>query len=604
MNYLRILLLISMVTFSTAYGSEGTSNTGIDVNNTAPVADAGPNQLVATAATVTLDGSGSFDADGDALIYYWKFISKPAQSSASLSSATTVSPTFTADVEGRYVVGLVVHDGTVRSNVDSVIIMATNTAPVADAGANQLVATAATVTLDGSGSFDANGDALIYYWKFISKPVQSSASLSSATTVSPTFTADVKGKYVLALVVYDGTVKSDPDSVIIMATTAFPANLTIDNPALQKVIASTFDDTPYSPPIDIQGVIDAGGLTVTVPYTVVNAPVTLPAYSTSVTLDASVTEDDEAGIIATFAWEEQTDMPVGSGTFTATITIDDSGAGIPDNTYNAKKLDIQDDIAGVVAATFPYATDDVGGTGTLTLKIMPGIPDRMFGRADNTGDDTTHEFLYLPVTNTTTGKTWLSNNLGANYANINSSAFDITQQATASNDYNAYGSLFQWGRKADGHELITWTDGATGAGVNGTTTTNSDDPTDALFILETSSPHDWRVTQDDMLWASESSANNVCPVGYRVPTSGELDEERVSWGSNDAAGALASMLVLPVPGYRSHFYGMVFYEGTSGYYWGSTVSGTYAQRLRFHGWNAYMYDDNRAHAFTVRCLKD
>jgi len=222
MKQIKKILIAGIIILTAATGSMG---------NTAPVAEAGANQSVATAATVTLDGSGSFDADGDALIYRWKFISKPAESSASLSDNTAVSPTFTTDVKGKYVLALVVHDGTVKSDPDGVIIMATNTAPVAEAGANQSVDTLETVTLDGSGSFDANGDALIYRWKFISKPAESSASLSSATAESPTFTADVEGRYVVGLVVHDGTVKSNVDGVIIMATTPLSAsdfNMTLD----------------------------------------------------------------------------------------------------------------------------------------------------------------------------------------------------------------------------------------------------------------------------------------------------------------------------------------------------------------------------------------
>ena len=385
-----------------------------------------------------------------------------------------------------------------------------------------------------------------------------------------------------------------------------PANITIDNAVLQKVIASVFDDTPYSPAIDIQGVIDSGGLTVSVPYTVVNDPVILPAYSTLVTLDALVTEDDEAGIVATFSWTEQEDLPVGSGFFIATITIDDS-AGNADGIYNAKQLDIQDDSAGLVATTFPYATDSTGGTGTLTLNIMPGIADRMFGLPDNNGDDATHEFLYLSVTNTTTGKTWLSNNLGANYANMNSPVFDIMQQATASNDHNAYGSLFQWGRKADGHEFITWTNGTTGVGTNGTTATNSDDPINALFIVEGGYPYDWRVYQDSTLWVSESSINNVCPVGYRVPTGGELDSERGSWKSNNSGGALTGTLSIPVPGRRysgGPNGGKLTYVGERGHYWGSTISGTYSEVLLFYPTGASMSAYARASGMSVRCIKD
>lgn len=387
-----------------------------------------------------------------------------------------------------------------------------------------------------------------------------------------------------------------------------PANITIDNAALQKAIGSIIDTAPWA--IDVQGVIDADGLKVTVPYTVVNAPVTLPAYARTFTLDSAHTEDSEAGIIATFSWTEQTDLPVGQGTFSAMITIDDSDAGIPDDTYNAKKLDIQDDIDGVVAATFRYATNKSGDEGNLTLTIYPGIPDRMFGTVDNNRDANTHMLLYLPVTNTTTGKTWLSNNLGANYANINDSAFDIAQQAIASNDHNAYGSLFQWGRKADGHELIVWTDGSTGTSTNATTATNSDEPMDALFITELNDPYDWRNTQDNTLWANEASTNNVCPVGYRLPTGyigGELDLERLSWINNDASGALSGNLSLPMPGTRN-LSGTIYQEGIEGYYWGSTVTGTnfeYSKYLGFSGSNTSISGiAGRVNGFTVRCIKD
>ncbi len=80
---------------------------------------------------------------------------------------------------------------------------------------------------------------------------------------------------------------------------------------------------------------------------------------------------------------------------------------------------------------------------------MTGIPDREFG-------DGAHDFLYLPVV-AEDGNTWLNNNLGADYSNVNHASFNPTQQATAFDDHLAYGSLYQWGRFSDGHELITWT---------------------------------------------------------------------------------------------------------------------------------------------------
>ncbi len=98
--------------------------------NTPPAANAGPDQNVTTGSLVTLDGSGSSDADGNILTYSWSFTSVPTGSGASLSDATVANPTFTADVDGSYVLSLTVNDGTVDSATDTVLIAAvTDTGP-------------------------------------------------------------------------------------------------------------------------------------------------------------------------------------------------------------------------------------------------------------------------------------------------------------------------------------------------------------------------------------------------------------------------------------------------------------------------------------------
>jgi hypothetical protein len=163
---------------------------------------------------VTLTGSGSTDANNNTLTYLWTLASKPTSSTAALSSATAASPTFTADLAGTYVANLVVNDGIVNSsNVGSVTITASNlnAAPVANAGTAQTVARVngtITVTLSGTGSTDANNDTLTYKWTIAYQPTGSTATLSSATVVSPTFTATVAGVYVFSLVVNDGKVDS------------------------------------------------------------------------------------------------------------------------------------------------------------------------------------------------------------------------------------------------------------------------------------------------------------------------------------------------------------------------------------------------------------
>ena len=136
-----------------------------------------------------------------------------------------VSPTFTADLAGTYVVNLLVNDGKVNSsNVSAVTVTASaaNSAPVANAGVNQTVTrsgtpSVVTVTLTGAGSTDANGDTLTYLWALTTRPTGSTASLSSTTVVSPTFVADVAGIYVASLIVNDGKVSSSVATVAITA---------------------------------------------------------------------------------------------------------------------------------------------------------------------------------------------------------------------------------------------------------------------------------------------------------------------------------------------------------------------------------------------------
>jgi len=83
--------------------------------NAAPVANAGPDQNTLAGATVNLNGTGSTDANSDPLSYSWSMTAKPAGSQATLSDATSASPSFQADMEGIYIASLIVNDGTVDS---------------------------------------------------------------------------------------------------------------------------------------------------------------------------------------------------------------------------------------------------------------------------------------------------------------------------------------------------------------------------------------------------------------------------------------------------------------------------------------------------------
>jgi len=190
--------------------------------NSPPSANAGPDQTVSVGNTVTLDGSGSKDVDGDQLTMAWSFVSVPAGSSAALSRPTAVKPTFVADIGGSYVVQLLVSDGQMAGDPDTVTISTQNSAPVADAGPDQKASVGDTITLDGSRSSDTDGDTLTYSWSFASQPAGSIAALTDSSALQPAFSVDIPGTYVVRLIVSDGTLDSDPDTVTVSTGNSAP----------------------------------------------------------------------------------------------------------------------------------------------------------------------------------------------------------------------------------------------------------------------------------------------------------------------------------------------------------------------------------------------
>ncbi|ROO27569.1 hypothetical protein SAJA_09115 [Salinisphaera japonica YTM-1] len=190
--------------------------------NSAPVADAGADRDVVAGEPVALDGSDSRDADGDPLSYAWSFVSRPDGADASLSATDTVAPEFTPDVAGDYVVQLVTSDGEADSAPDTVAITAAqaNARPTAAAGDDEQVTVGDAVSLDASNSDDADGDMLTYDWVFTSMPDDSQVDLVGGNSVSPNFTPDAAGDYVLRLVVNDGQADSAAETVTVTAAEA------------------------------------------------------------------------------------------------------------------------------------------------------------------------------------------------------------------------------------------------------------------------------------------------------------------------------------------------------------------------------------------------
>lgn len=181
--------------------------------NFAPVVSAGANQSVITGNLVSLSGRG-FDANGDTLTYDWMFSATPSGSTAVLSDSSILNPSFTADLDGSYVLTLTINDAGGSSAVDSITITATtfNAIPIVNAGPDQNVLSGTQVFLSGAGS-DDDGDLLTFNWVFTSMPSGSGATLSDPDIANPSFTVDLDGVYVLTLTGNDGTATSTADSI-------------------------------------------------------------------------------------------------------------------------------------------------------------------------------------------------------------------------------------------------------------------------------------------------------------------------------------------------------------------------------------------------------
>jgi uncharacterized protein (TIGR02145 family) len=243
-----------------------------------------------------------------------------------------------------------------------------------------------------------------------------------------------------------------------------------------------------------------------------------------------------------------------------TKTIDASGKGI-----------YQSNIIGLAAATKYY------------LRAYASNAAGVFYGNEFSFNTTNFNFNTVVGAN---GRIWMDRNLGA------------SQVATGSRDVSSYGDLYQWGRGTDGHQSrdskIT------------NILSSTDVPGNTYFIYSASSPNDWRSSSNDNLWQGVNGINNPCPSGYRLPLEAEWEAERKSWISNDASGAFASSLKLPMTGFRRFSDGAYFIEniGTGAFYWTSSTSGTRSSFLRFDVNSANMNIDVRAYGGCIRCIKN
>ena len=172
-------------------------------------------------------------------------------------------------------------------------------------------------------------------------------------------------------------------------------------------------------------------------------------------------------------------------------------------------------------------------------------------------------------------------------------------------DTACYGDYYQWGRDHDGHQ-------ESGSATTTVLASSLDTSSNANYIKSSVSPYEWldvNIDESGSLRAanwSKTDGTSVCPVGYRVPSMTELENETGDVTNN--IGAFNHFLKFPSAGSRTYTNGSVATQGTDGPIWSSTAStavlGT-SEGFFFNSANAGTYSTyGRASGNPVRCIKD
>lgn len=159
--------------------------------------------------------------------------------------------------------------------------------------------------------------------------------------------------------------------------------------------------------------------------------------------------------------------------------------------------------------------------------------------------------------------------------------------ATSVQDKEAYGWLFQFGRRVDGHQIVNWLATGRGGDFNLPIAANNLAPSDRTTLNNSpvygaNDKGDWisppftdPATQDKYWGVSTNDpnvtnggTNNPCPPGYRIPTAAELTGLQVLYGS--AAALFDSPLKIPAAGY-CNVKGSFAAVGTGAYLWASDL---------------------------------
>ncbi len=185
--------------------------------NAAPLVSAGPDQSVTLPAVVTLMGTVSDDglpAVPGALGVTWTMVS--GAGAVTFANAASANTTATFSKAGTYVLRLAATDGLLSGADDLMVTIApANTAPVVNAGSDQLITLPASAVLNASVADDGlptSPGAVSVNWTMVSGT--GTATFSNAGSAAATASFSKAGTYLLRLTATDGALSACDELVV------------------------------------------------------------------------------------------------------------------------------------------------------------------------------------------------------------------------------------------------------------------------------------------------------------------------------------------------------------------------------------------------------